>query len=58
MASNLPRYTLRIPQIYLEKIHYIAEENGRSTNKELELMIKQRIKEYEEKNGTIQTSDL
>lgn len=58
MASNLPRYTLRIPQIYLEKIHYIAEENGRSTNKELEIMIKQRIKEYEEKNGTIQTSDL
>lgn len=58
MASNLPRYTLRIPQIYLEKIHYIAEENGRSTNKELEIMIKQRIKEYEEKNGIIQTSDL
>ena len=58
MASNLPRYTLRIPQIYLEKIHYIAEENGRSTNKELEIMIKQRIKEYEKKNGIIQTSDL
>ena len=39
MASNLPRYTLRIPQIYLEKIHYIAEENGRSTNKELVITI-------------------
>ena len=46
MPSNLPRYTLRIPKIYLDKIRYIAEENGRSANKEIELMIKQRIKNY------------
>lgn len=55
MASNLPRYTLRIPQEYLDKIRYIAEENGRSANKEIELMIKQRIKDYEEENGIIET---
>ena len=53
MSSNLPRYTLRIPQIYLDKIRYIAEENGRSANKEIELMIKQRIKSYEEEFGAI-----
>lgn len=53
MASSLPRYTLRIPQIYLDKIKYIAEENGRSANKEIELMIKSRIKEYESENGSI-----
>ncbi len=35
MPSDLPRYTLRIPQIYLDKIRYIAEENGRSANKEM-----------------------
>lgn len=57
MPSNLPRYTLRIPQIYLDKIRYIAEENGRSANKEIELMIKQKIKEYELENGTIQVSN-
>ncbi len=58
MASDLPRYTLRIPQIYLDKIKYIAEENGRSANKEIELMIKQRIKDYESLNGEINLSDL
>ena len=57
MASNLPRYTLRIPQIYLDKMRYISEENGRSANKEIEMMIKQRIKEYESINGEITLSD-
>lgn len=58
MPSDLPRYTLRIPQIYLDKMKYIAEENGRSANKEIELMIKQRIKDYESSNGEIKLSDL
>lgn len=58
MASDLPRYTLRMPKEYLQKIRYIAEENGRSANKEIELMVKQRIKEYEQKNGPINLDDL
>lgn len=58
MASDLPRYTLRMPKEYLQKIRYIAEENGRSANKEIELMVKQRIKEYEQKNGPINLGDL
>ncbi|MDY4579376.1 MAG: Arc family DNA-binding protein [Anaerobutyricum hallii] len=58
MPSNLPRYTLRMPKEYLQKIRYIAEENGRSANKEIELMVKQRIKEYEQKNGPINLDDL
>lgn len=53
MPSDLPRYTLRIPQEYLEKIRYIAEENGRSANREIELMIKARIQEYEREHGEI-----
>lgn len=53
MASDLPRYTLRVPQLMLDKIRYIAEENGRSANKEIELMLKQRIKDYEEHFGEI-----
>lgn len=57
MASDLPRYTLRIPQTYLDKIRYIAEENGRSANKEIELMIKQRIKDYEDTHGEIVVSE-
>lgn len=58
MPSTMPRYTLRIPQILLDKIGYIAEENGRSANREIELLIKQRIKEYEKENGEISPSDL
>ena len=56
MASNLPRYTLRI--LLLDKIRFIAAENGRSANKEIECMIKQRIKEYESLNGEISAKDL
>lgn len=58
MASDLPRYTLRMSKEYLQKIRYIAEENGRSANKEIELMVKQRIKEYEQENGPINLDDL
>lgn len=58
MSSNLPRYTLRIPQELLDKIRYIAEENGRSANREIELLIKQRIKDYEETHGEIASTDL
>ncbi len=57
MSSNLPRYTLRIPQEYLDKIRYIAEEEGRSANREIELMIKRRINDYEQERGVIELSD-
>lgn len=58
MPSDLPRYTLRIPQILLDKIRFIAAENGRSANKEIELLVKQRIQEYESIHGEISASDL
>ena len=57
MPSDLPRYTLRIPKEYLEKIRYIATENGRSANKEIELMIKRRIELYEKEHGPIILSE-
>jgi hypothetical protein len=57
MPSDLPRYTLRIPKEYLEKIRYIAAENGRSANKEIELMIKHRIELYEKERGIIDFSE-
>jgi len=54
MPSDLPRFTLRISDELLRKIGYIAEENGRSANKEIEMLIKRRVNEYEKKNGRIQ----
>lgn len=34
MKDDFPRYTLRISQILLDKIGYIAEYEGRTKNKE------------------------
>lgn len=56
MKDSLPRYTLRIPQILLDKIGYIADFEGRTKNKEIEQLIKKRISEFEAENGAIPES--
>lgn len=53
MPSNLPRFTLRTSRLLLTKLEYIAEENGRSSNKEIEMLIKKYVRNYEAKNGEI-----
>ena len=53
MKDSLPRYTLRVPQILLDKIGYIAASEGRTKNKELEHLLQKRIAEFEEKHGKI-----
>lgn len=53
MKNDLPRYTLRIPQEYLDKIGYIAAYEGRTKNKEIEQIIKKRIAEFEAIHGEI-----
>lgn len=54
MKESLPRYTLRIPQILLDKIGYIADYEGRTKNKEIEQLVKKRIAEFEELHGVIE----
>ena len=56
MKDNLPRYTLRIPQVLLDKLGYIADYEGRTKNKEIEQLIKKRIAEFEEQHGEIPCS--
>ncbi|MEV2909254.1 Arc family DNA-binding protein [Paenibacillus larvae] len=51
--SVIPRYTLRVPRDILDKITYIATQNDRSTNKEIERLLKKHIEEYEQQHGTI-----
>ena len=55
MKDNLPRYTLRIPQLLLDKLGFIAEYEGRTKNKEIEQLIKRRVDEFEEIHGKIKT---
>ena len=54
MKDNLPRYTLRVSQLLLDKLAYIAEYEGRTKNKEIEQLIKKRIPEFEEPHGDIE----
>jgi len=53
MKDDFPRYTLRIPQILLDKLGYIAEYEGRTKNKEIEQLIKKRIAKFEAEHGVI-----
>lgn len=53
MTDMLCRYTLRVEKELLEKLGYIAEYEGRTKNKELEQMLKKRIREFEAEHGKI-----
>ncbi len=57
MAENLVKFTLRTQSETLKKFRYVADYNARSANRELEVLMKQHINEYESKYGEI-TPDL
>lgn len=52
MAQSNP-YPLRVEKTVMDKFKVIAAENGRSVNKEIEMLMKQTISQYEKVNGTI-----
>lgn len=53
MPSVLPKFTLRTDKVTLEKFRYIADNNFRTVNKELEMLMQQHIAEYERIHGPI-----
>ena len=53
MIDNKARYTLRVEPELLEKLGYIAEYEGRTKNRELEQLIKKRIRDFEVEHGPI-----
>ena len=57
MKGNLSRYTLRVDLALLDKLGYIAEYEGRTKNRELEQMIKKRIRNFEQEHGEIDLRD-
>lgn len=57
MAIQQNAYPLRIDRSAMDKLKVIARENGRSVNKEVEVLIKEAIKKYEAENGTIQIGE-
>ena len=54
LADTLSRYTLRVEKELLERLGYIAEYEGRTKNRELEQMIKKRIRDFEAEHGKIE----
>ena len=54
MNEYIARFTLRVNKNLLDKFGYIAEYEGRTKNKELEQMMKKRIREFEEKHRKIE----
>lgn len=54
MAGNYyPPFSLRVSEDLLDKVKYIAENNKRSANKEIEFALEQYVKTFEAKNGKI-----
>lgn len=45
--------SIRIEEEMLQKIAYVAEYEGRSINSHILVLIRNNIKEFEEKNGVI-----
>lgn len=49
--------SIRIDEKMLDKLHVIADYEGRSANSEILILIRDEIERYEEKHGAIQIRD-
>ncbi len=52
--KDISKFTLRTEKELLRKFQYVAEYNARSMNKELEVVMKQHVLEFEKENGKIE----
>lgn len=57
MEFKLSKFTVRIDSELLKKFRYVAEYNARSANREIEVLIKQHISEFEQTHGIIEFED-
>lgn len=57
MAIQQNPYPLRIDKTVMQKTKVIAAVNGRSVNKEIEFLLREKISDYESRNGVIPVSD-
>lgn len=53
MTSNTAKFTLRTDSDLLKKFRYVADYNARSSNRELEVLMKKHIAEFEKEHGKI-----
>lgn len=53
MAHDVSKFTLRTDAELMKKFRYVAEYNARSANREIEVLMKEHIREFEERHGKI-----
>lgn len=53
MVSDTAKFTLRADSELLKKFRFVAEFNARSANRELEVLIKKHVAEFEREHGRI-----
>lgn len=53
MMNDMAKFTLRTDSEILRKFRYVADYNARSANRELEVLMKRHIAEFEKKHGKI-----
>lgn len=53
MPSDTAKFTIRTESDLLKKFRYVAEYNARSANRELQVLMKKHIAEFESIHGKI-----
>lgn len=53
MLSKQSKFTIRVESMLLEKFRFVADYNARSANREIEVLMKKHIGEFENKHGKI-----
>ena len=48
-------FSIRIDDTMLDKLHYIADYEGRSANSQIVVLVRDLIEDYEKKHGEIKT---
>lgn len=58
MGVQSNAYPLRIDPAYMDKLRVIAKKNGRSINKEIEMLIKASVDTFEAHHGEISEDEI
>ena len=54
MPTETVKFTVRTESEILKKFRYVAEYNARSANRELEVLMKEHVAEFEKVHGKIE----
>ena len=57
MANYYAPFSLRVSEELLDKIKYIAAQNKRSANKEIEFVLEQYVRQYEQAHGMLDVEE-